>query len=29
MIGAEGYIRYLNKEFANIDLNAKASISLT
>ncbi len=29
MIGAEGYIRYLNKEFADIDLNAKASVSLT
>ena len=28
MIGAEGYIRYLNKEFADIDLNAKASVSL-
>ncbi len=28
MIGAEGYIRYLNKEFADVNLNAKASVSL-
>ena len=28
MIGAEGYIRYINKEFADVDLNAKASVSL-
>jgi len=28
MIGAEGYIQYKNKNFAYLDLNAKASISL-
>ena len=28
MIGAEGYIQYKNKNFAGLDLNAKASISL-
>ena len=28
MIGAEGYIQYKNKNFAWLDLNAKASISL-
>ena len=28
MIGAEGYIQYLNKNFADLTLNAKASISL-
>ena len=28
MIGAEGYIRYLNKEFADVDLNAKASVGI-
>ena len=28
MIGAEGYIQYKNKNFADLSLNAKASISL-
>ena len=28
MIGAEGYIQYLNGNFADIDLNAKARVEL-
>ncbi len=28
MIGAEGYLQYLNKNFADLDLNAKASVKL-
>ena len=28
MIGAEGYLQYLKGNFANLDLNAKASVSL-
>lgn len=28
MIGAEGYIQYINKNFAFLDLNAKASVKL-
>ena len=28
MIGAEGYLQYLKRNFANLDLNAKASVSL-
>ena len=29
MIGAEGYLQYLKGNFANLDLNAKASVTLT
>ncbi len=28
MIGAEGYLQYLNKNFASLELNAKASVKL-
>ena len=28
MIGAEGYLQYLKENFSNLDLNAKASVSL-
>lgn len=28
MIGAEGYLRYLNGEFADLSLNAKARVEL-
>ena len=29
MIGAEGYLQYLNRNFADLDLNAKAFVELT
>ena len=29
MIGAEGYLQYLNKNFAGLDLNANAFVDIT